>query len=200
MLNTASIGLYPQFVEEREKHQDELGKPIAAAIAAARVVRGTDPLEVEINGKRSRVWSIFIGIDRYYPVTVALIERRRLDDGILDVRILHADRQPRTRGALALALGSSKIDRLMTRLPYLQGPPAVEAFTAKEITLVSRSSDGSDPGYAHDGEASSETPGSSADGGRTLRLRLVAGGLRVYSPSTAGDQPTTRPHQPQTQR
>jgi hypothetical protein len=70
----------------------------------------------------------------------------------------------------------------------MQGPPAVEAFTAQEISLVSRASDGTDPGYAHDGEASLETPGSSdTDGGRALHLRLVPAGLRVYSPITRAE-------------
>jgi diacylglycerol kinase family enzyme/membrane-associated phospholipid phosphatase len=186
VLNTASVGLYPEFVKERERREDRLGKPVAAAVAAVKTVRGTDPLEVEINGERSRVWSIFIGIDRYYPVTVAPIERRRLDDGILDVRILRADGQPRTRGAVALALGG-KLDNLMARMPFLQGRPAVEAFTAQEISLVTRASDGTDPGYAHDGEASLTTPGPDADGGHALRLRLVPAGLRVYSPITRAE-------------
>ncbi|HEV7812217.1 MAG TPA: phosphatase PAP2 family protein [Leifsonia sp.] len=186
VLNTASVGLYPEFVDERERREDKLGKPVAAAIAAVGVVHGTNPIEVEVDGTRSRVWSIFVGIDRYYPVTVAPIERRRLDDGILDVRILHADGQPRTRGAVALALGS-KIDNVVARMPFMQGPPAVEAFTAQEISLVARASDGTDPGYAHDGEASLETPGPDADGGRALHLRLVPAGLRVYSPITRAE-------------
>ncbi|MFF1878797.1 phosphatase PAP2 family protein [Leifsonia sp. NPDC058230] len=186
VLNTASVGLYPEFVEARERRENRLGKPVAAAIAAFTIVRATDPLDVEINGKRSRVWSIFIGIDRYYPVTVAPIERRRLDDGLLDVRILHADGKPRTRGTVALAFGS-KLDHLTARLPSLQGPPAVEAFTAQEITLVSRAGDGSDPGYAHDGEASHETPGTDGGSGHTLHIRIVPGGLRVYSPIVHGE-------------
>jgi undecaprenyl-diphosphatase len=186
VLNTASVGLYPEFVDERERREDKLGKPVAATIAAIGVVRGTNPIEVEVNGTRSRVWSIFVGIDRYYPVTVAPIERRRLDDGILDVRILHADGQPRTRGAVALALGS-KIDNVVARMPFMQGPPAVEAFTAQEISLVTCASDGTDPGYAHDGEASLETAGSNGGGTRTLRLRLVPAGLRVYSPITRAE-------------
>ena len=104
VLNTTSIGLYPAFVEEREKHERRLGKPLAAAVAAVRVVRRSDPVEVEVDGRRRRIWSVFVGVDRYYPLTVAPIERRRLDDGVLDVRVLAAEGKPRTRGAVALAL------------------------------------------------------------------------------------------------
>lgn len=174
VLNTASVGIYPSFVEEREKHEKRLGKPIAALLAAVRVVRRGSPLQVEIDGKPRRVWSVFVGVDRYYPVTVAPIERRRLDDHLLDVRILFADGRPRTRGAVALAFGG-RTDAFVARLPFLQGPPALDARTATEITIAA---DGDDPGYAHDGEASTTTPGDP----KRLRLRLRPSALRVYSP------------------
>ncbi|WP_231947099.1 bifunctional phosphatase PAP2/diacylglycerol kinase family protein [Leifsonia sp. 21MFCrub1.1] len=174
VLNTASVGLYPAFVEEREKHEKRLGKPIAALIAAIRVVRRGDPLEVEIDGRTRTVWSVFVGVDRYYPVAVAPIERRRLDDHLLDVRILFADGKPRSRGAVALAFGG-RTDALVARMPFLQGPPALEARTVEEITIAAR---GDDPGYAHDGEASTETPGEP----RRITLRVRPAALKVYSP------------------
>ncbi|MDR6970956.1 phosphatase PAP2 family protein [Leifsonia shinshuensis] len=174
VLNTASVGLYPSFVEEREKHEKRLGKPIAALLAAIRVIRRGDPLQVRIDGERRAVWSVFVGVDRYYPVAVAPIERRRLDDHLLDVRILFAGGRPRTRGAVALAFGG-RADALVARLPFLQGPPALDARTVEEITIEA---DGDDPGYAHDGEASTETPGEP----KRLRLRMRASALRVYSP------------------
>ncbi|MFF9562097.1 phosphatase PAP2 family protein [Leifsonia sp. NPDC014704] len=174
VLNTASVGIYPSFVEEREKHEKRLGKPIAALIAAIRVVRRGDPLEIEIDGRVRTVWSVFVGVDRYYPVAVAPIERRRLDDHLLDVRILFANGKPRSRGAVALAFGG-RTDALVARLPFLQGPPALEARTVDEITIAAR---GDDPGYAHDGEASTETPGDP----RKITLRVRPAALKVYSP------------------
>ncbi|MFF1634829.1 diacylglycerol/lipid kinase family protein [Leifsonia sp. NPDC058248] len=182
LLNTASIGIYPAFVAEREKHEKRLGKGLAAVVAAVRIVRRSDPIEIEIDGRTARVWSIFIGIGRYYPVTVAPIERRRLDDGLLDVRILYANGQPRTRGAVALALGG-KADAFAARLPFLQGPPAVEAFTAGDLRVASSDAGGRDPGYAHDGEASLRTPGDQHDDGRRLSIRIIRAGLQVYSPA-----------------
>ncbi|MGO4300560.1 bifunctional phosphatase PAP2/diacylglycerol kinase family protein [Leifsonia sp. RAF41] len=175
VLNTASVGLYPAFVEERERHEKRLGKPIAALIAAIRVVRRGNPLRVEIDGTRREVWSVFVGVDRYYPVAVAPIERRRLDDHLLDVRILFAGGRPRTRGAVALAFGG-RTDALVARLPFLQGPPALEARTVEDITITAVGHD--DPGFAHDGEASTETPGEP----KTLTLRVRPASLRVYSP------------------
>ncbi|MGO4534031.1 bifunctional phosphatase PAP2/diacylglycerol kinase family protein [Leifsonia sp. 2MCAF36] len=174
VLNTASVGIYPSFVEEREKHERRLGKPIAAVLAAIRVVRRGSPLRVEIDGVARDVWSVFVGVDRYYPVAVAPIERRRLDDHLLDVRILFADGRPRTRGAVALAFGG-RTDALVARLPFLQGPPALEARTVEEITIAAA---GEDPGYAHDGEASTETPGEQ----KKLTIRVRPSAVRVYSP------------------
>jgi undecaprenyl-diphosphatase len=182
LLNTASIGLYPAFVAEREKHEKRLGKALAALVAAVRVVRRSDPIEVEIEGHPVRIWSIFVGIDRYYPVTVAPIERRRLDDRLLDVRILHANGQPRTRGAVALALGG-KADAFAARLPFLQGPPAVEVYTSDVVHVTSSGAGGRDPGYAHDGEASLRTPEDPEDRERRLSIRIIPAGLRVYSPA-----------------
>ncbi|WP_158864760.1 bifunctional phosphatase PAP2/diacylglycerol kinase family protein [Leifsonia sp. AG29] len=174
VLNTASVGIYPSFVAEREKREGRLGKPLAALVAAIRVVRRRDPLDVEIDGRRRKVWSVFVGVDRYYPITVAPIERRRLDDDLLDVRILFADGRPRTRGALALAFGG-RTDSFAARMPFLQGPPALDAFTTDEITIEARADD---PGYAHDGEASVDTPGEP----KRLRLTVRGAALKVYAP------------------
>ncbi len=181
VLNTLSVGIYPSFVEEREKYEKRIGKPLAALVAAIRVVRRTSPLRVEIEGGRRTIWSVFVGVGRYYPVTAAPIERRRLDDGVLDVRVLFAGGKPRTRGTVALALGG-RVDALVARLPFLQGPPVLDAFTSTGLTIRSRDDD---PGYAHDGEASTETPGGTDDdGAKRLNVTLVPGGLRVYSPVT----------------
>jgi undecaprenyl-diphosphatase len=172
VLNTSSVGVYPRFVAERERYEGRWGKPLAAVIAAIRVVRESAPIELEVDGRRRTVWSVFIGVDRYYPLTVAPIERRRLDDGVLDVRILDAGRRPKTRGAVALAFGG-RTDSLVARLPFLQGPPAVDGFTAEELSLRAR---GEDPGYAHDGEASTTTPGDA------LLLSILPAALAVYAP------------------
>ena len=122
-------------MEERERHEKRLGKPLAALLAAIRTVRRSEPLKVEIDGRARKVWSVFVGVDRYYPPSVAPIERRRLDDHLLDVRILFAEGKPRTRGAVALAFGG-RTDALAARLPVLQGPPALEARTVDAMNAI----------------------------------------------------------------
>jgi undecaprenyl-diphosphatase len=75
---------------------------------------------------------------------------------------------------VALAFGG-RTDAIVARLPFLQGPPALDARTTDEITIAAA---GDDPGYAHDGEASTSTPGDP----KRLRIRLRPSALRVYSP------------------
>lgn len=101
-LNTASIGLYSEMVDIRERYEDRLGKWPAAMLAAIAVMR-RDPLEVEIDGRRRLVWVLFVGNCRYDPAGAAPTGRARLDDGWLDVRLIHADaRAPRLRFLLGL--------------------------------------------------------------------------------------------------
>jgi diacylglycerol kinase family enzyme/membrane-associated phospholipid phosphatase len=165
VLNTASVGVYPGFVEAREKAEKKLGKPIAAVVAAVRVVTGADPLAVTIDGRTARVWSIFVGVGRYSTAAAAPRDRDRLDDGVLDVRVLHAGRRARTRGAVALALGR-----------HLPRPPEIQSYTTDAIRVRVRSGVAAGTGFAHDGEASADASGEEAT------VRIVPGGLRVYAP------------------
>lgn len=87
-LNTASAGAYPRFVQLREKLEPALGKPLAAAIAAGRVLRTEKPLPAGYDGRTIAASMIFIGNSRYEPRGFAPSLRTRMDDGLLDVRIL----------------------------------------------------------------------------------------------------------------
>jgi undecaprenyl-diphosphatase len=91
-LNTASVGSYPQFVAFREKWEGRLGKPVAAALALIKVARTTPPLEVEIDGKRTKLALLFVGNGLYQPRGFVPRTRLRLDTGLLDVRLLDARR------------------------------------------------------------------------------------------------------------
>jgi undecaprenyl-diphosphatase len=168
VLNTASVGIYPHFVTEREKRERRLGKPLAAFVASLRVLPMADPIDVTINGEQKQVWSIFVGVNRYFPATAAPLQRRHLDDGLLDVRILHADRgTARIRGVLALN----------RRLPGV-----IETFTSESLTVSVHPRPDHDPGLAHDGETSPTTPGDPrADGRYQSHIRIVPGGLEIYS-------------------
>ena len=169
VLNTASVGIYPTFVAEREKREKRLGKPLAALIASLSVLPSAEPIDVTVNGERKRVWSIFVGVNRYFPATAGPLRRRRLDDGVLDVRILHADRgKAKTRGVLAL---------------NRREPRVVESFTADALSVSVHARNDNDPGFAHDGEASVRMPGGrQGDGSFESRLRIVPGGLDIYAP------------------
>lgn len=101
-LNTASIGLYTKMVDIRERYEHRLGKWPAAMLASFSVLRH-EPVEVEIDGARRRVWVLFAGNCRYDPRGAAPLVRTRLDDGWLDMRLIHADaRAPRLRFFLGL--------------------------------------------------------------------------------------------------
>lgn len=105
-LNTASLGSYPELVDERERRETVLGKWAAMAIAALIVMRRATPTELTINGRRVRTWAIFIGNCVYDPPGLAPLERSRLDDGMFDVRWIDATRRfSRTRVTAALLLG-----------------------------------------------------------------------------------------------
>ena len=141
VLNTASVGIYPSVVAEREKRERRLGKRLAALVAAIRVLTTAGTIDLTVNGRRMRVWSIFVGVNRYYPADAAPQERTRLDDGVLDVRILSAGAWARTSGVVALAFGRRGSSLLRTLLP---GTDTIETFTtdAVDITVHAHCGDG----------------------------------------------------------
>lgn len=106
-VNNASLGCYCELVDERERLEDRLGKWPAMAVAAMRIARHGEPIEVSIDGRSRRVWMAFFGNGRYEPAGFAPMDRADLTDGMLDVRVLDA-RQPfsRIRVVVALAIGT----------------------------------------------------------------------------------------------
>jgi diacylglycerol kinase family enzyme/membrane-associated phospholipid phosphatase len=87
-LNTASLGSYPEFVKHRERWEDRLGKPVAAAMALLTVLRKCPPLAAEVDGVQRRLVMIFIGSGAYLPRGFTPKWRPRLDSGQLDVRLV----------------------------------------------------------------------------------------------------------------
>ncbi|PPH24506.1 hypothetical protein C5C31_06130 [Rathayibacter rathayi] len=187
VLNTVSIGVYPEFVAARETREKRIGKPLAAVIAAFSVVRRTDPFELRRDGRTQLVWSYFVGVNQEHPRTAAPLARRRLDDGHLDVRILHAGRTPRTRGAFSLLLGRTATP-VLGRVPGWRSP-VVESFSTPETAVGARRPAGDDPEWAHDGET--ECFDGSRDGFDEAVVRIVPLGLRVYVTADGGR--TARP-------
>jgi undecaprenyl-diphosphatase len=91
MLNTASVGLYPNLVRRREQLQPALGKPLAGVVAMFRTFAAGTPTTLIVNGVRHRLWILYIGRGRYYPRDHAPLVRPVLADGVLDLRMITAD-------------------------------------------------------------------------------------------------------------
>lgn len=105
-LNTASIGAYSELVDAREALESRIGKWPALLVALFNVLRRSTPVRLEIDGTPRQVWMIFIGNCGYQPAGFAPSWRERLDDGLLDIRLVDASqRYARTRLLLAVATG-----------------------------------------------------------------------------------------------
>jgi diacylglycerol kinase family enzyme len=184
VLNTASVGIYPDFVVERERLEPRWGKWLGAVIAATRVLRRSDPVTIVVAGRRARVWTLFVGVGPNDPGTPAPLQRRRLDGGVLDVRMLHAGSRARAAASLAFGRRTSAVLRSVRLLPR-----RVESFTTRSLEVVVHPRRGQPPGFAHDGEvAVDEAAEASAHDprlGYRTRLQVVPAALDVYRPATS---------------
>jgi diacylglycerol kinase family enzyme len=109
-LNTASFGSYVTLVDARERLEAKIGKWPAAIVALVRVLRDEEPVEVELDGKRRLLWMIFIGNCRYHPSGFTPSWRERLDDGLLDIRVVDASK-PYSRTRLIAAIVTGRLGR-----------------------------------------------------------------------------------------
>jgi diacylglycerol kinase family enzyme len=149
-VNTASFGAYVELVDMREKLEKRLGKWPAVAVALVRVLRRSEPVAVEIDGRRMKVWMAFIGNCRYSPSGFAPSWRRRLDDERIDFRYVDGSAPfARTRLVLAVLTGrlaSCKVyEQLVVkelRIRSLQGPLRLardgETFLSSSDEIVVR--------------------------------------------------------------
>ena len=180
VLNAASVGVYPDFVAAREEREGVLGKWVAGIVASILVLRRADPVDFVLDGRRIRAWSLFVGINRNHAIVPAPMQRRRLDDGLLDIRILHA--RSRAHAVAAMSFGR-RTSAVLTRLRLLPGRSTVESFTATNLVAAVLPREGQAPGFAHDGEVQLQVPdGGMPRGGYLSTVRIVEDGLRVYAP------------------
>lgn len=109
VINTASIGAYPLFVQTREKLEHKVGKPLAGGMYAMlhTLRRGTPPVRIRFDNKTIQTSLFFLGNSVYLPSGFAPPARRtRMDDGLIDVRILETGKRfSRLRILTAVALG-----------------------------------------------------------------------------------------------
>ena len=138
-LNTASIGTYAAIVRERDRHED-WPKRLADLVGGLRQVARGHRLTVTVDGRPRRVWAVFAGNGDHGERLSDIGETRDLSDGVLDVRILRADRHL----ARLRLLGAVLVGRVR-RTPVVDGAPT----TGIEITVVGEAR----PLVALDGDA-----------------------------------------------
>ncbi|MGW4424283.1 phosphatase PAP2 family protein [Streptosporangium sp. NPDC004631] len=113
-VNTASLGLYPELVDRRERLQGRIGKWPALLWAMAEVLGpgGASPVDLVVDGVPRRVWLVFVGNCGYDSRGAVPTRRQRLEDGLLDIRVLAAaDRLPRTRAFLTVMTAGLGLSR-----------------------------------------------------------------------------------------
>ena len=143
-------------------------------------MRQAQPLPLTVNDHEGQRWLLFAGINRYFPRTLAPVERKRLDDGLLDIReALVKGRRSRLKTFLETA-GGSTADRIARRTPYVREHLGVEDYTVQDLNVSWSPRDPKDGPVivAHDGETT-EVPQDTY----AVRLAAKPQALRVYAPS-----------------
>ncbi|MBT2597317.1 bifunctional phosphatase PAP2/diacylglycerol kinase family protein [Arthrobacter sp. ISL-72] len=160
MLNTASIGLYPNLVRRREQLQPALGRPLAGVAAMFRTFAAGTPTTMIVDGVRHKLWILYVGRGRYFPRDHAPLVRPVMDDGVLDLRMITAD---------------ESFARLRLLWSVLTGTVATSRIThLSESTKVTVEAAGSPMALAVDGEAMT--------GVRRVEFSVLRGALTYYSP------------------
>jgi undecaprenyl-diphosphatase len=163
-VNTLGFGIYPEVVRERERQSDALGSALSLVISIGRVMRSFDPLEGRIaadgTARALLATAVFVGNNRFSTTPGSIGRRARLDEGILDVRVVRTRRGVWGRAGAGWHVARSR-------------PHRVVATTATEVTISLR-----DPRLmAVDGEQDRER--------RSIRVRIDPGALRVVLPPAA---------------
>jgi undecaprenyl-diphosphatase len=159
-VNNASIGLYAAVVDHRERHERRLGKWLALVVAIVVVLRRARPLTVEVAGRRRTVWCVFFGNGRYDDDGFIAATRSRLDDGLIDVRIVNAKhRLARLRLVIATLAGRYRRS------------PVYEEWTEADVVSVDVLA----------GETRIAADGETFDGTRHIEVCKRARALRVLA-------------------
>jgi len=142
VINTASIGAYPTFVRTREKLERKIGKPLAGAYAMYHTLRRDQPVRIAYDNVTLQTSMFFLGNSVYLPSGFAPALRTRMDDGLIDVRILETGRRFSTLRIL-VSLGLGRLER----------SPLYHELQVPEFSFVAL--DGP-TALAHDGELGRE--------------------------------------------
>ena len=142
ILNTSSIGAYPDYVRAREDYQQGLSRPAATARAALKVLTESDAVTVTVNGVPHSIAFSLIGNSVYGSPGFIPGRRVRLDDGLIDVRFLEEGHRLATV-RLVLSLLSGRI----------QNSHIYQSMQVPELLIESDAP----IRVAHDGEEGDET-------------------------------------------
>ena len=105
-LNNSSVGLYPKLVVRRESYERTMPKRRAQLWAAWEQLRHGHRFRLRMQGQWHRAWLVFVGNGCYGEHLLDFTDRESLGGGVLDVRLVLADRPlARTRVVLALLRG-----------------------------------------------------------------------------------------------
>ncbi|WP_240642192.1 diacylglycerol/lipid kinase family protein [Microbacterium sulfonylureivorans] len=175
VLNVVSVGAYPELIEERER-RSSLGKWLGGVAATWTALRRAEPLTVVRDGRRARVWSVFVSVGRNDPERVATMQRQDLAADVLDVRIHHA-RGSRLRALASLAFGK-RTAAVLRAVRLFPRDADIERLVVPEIELLVRPQPGRPSVFVHDGELVERDAA-----GFTLHCVAVPASLRVYAPA-----------------
>ena len=130
VINTFSVGAYPHFVRIRERLEHKVGKPVAGMYAMVRALRRERPVRISYDNKTLQTSLFFVGNSGYQPTGFAPAARHRMDDGLLDVRMLETGRRwAKLRIVVALLLGRLERSPLYHELRVPEFRFSVEAPT-----------------------------------------------------------------------
>jgi undecaprenyl-diphosphatase len=160
-MNTATLGLYVELVDARERFEKKIGKLPALLVAVVLVLGKGEPMDLEIDGRHRRIWLLFAGNGTYHPHGMLPIGRPRLDDGLLDVRLIDGSVPwARTRLLGAIVLGR------------LNRTKAYEERRTDRISVCSRA-----------GSLRVAIDGETCDVGDDFDIHKKALGLTLFSPA-----------------
>ena len=128
-LNNSSVGLYPRLVRTREAHQRRLPKWAAQVSASWTQLRRGRKIRLSVDGEPYVAWMLFVGNGQYGDTALTVLSRETLCDGLLDVRLVRADRRlARTRLVLATLLG--RLNRSPLIVEWSKAETTIEAGQA----------------------------------------------------------------------
>lgn len=137
-VNNVGLGVYPELVREREHREDSVGRWVAVIASVFQVMAHFDPLQgtFTTDGRMHRLAAnaLFVGNNRFSTSPGTIGRRERLDEGVLDVRLVRArtgvlgrasagwrTAVSRPRRVMAVAARDVEIDLRRPRLVAMDG-------------------------------------------------------------------------------